>query len=197
VRFEGGEFPGAGLTVIARNDASRQSVSVRTDAQWEFELAPLPGPQLIRVTRLPAGWSLKAVTTGGRDITNYGMDLANGVSDLEIVVSSAMSTLRGAVQVTEGELPADAAIVIFADDPNEWRPAATTMRRVWPSADGHFVVEGLAPGRYNVIAVDHTPSYLEENPAAFLSSIRGRSTPVTLGDRETVEIALTLRGVRQ
>lgn len=198
VTFEGGEFPRSGLTVATRGDPRLPGgSSVQTNERWEFELAGLPSPQLIRVTPLPPGWWLKSVMTGGRDITDYAVDLGAGLSDVEIVVSHAMSTLKGTVRASDGELPPDSAIVIFSDEPNEWRASATTLRRVWPSADGRFQIAGLRPGRYNVIAVDRTPSRVEENPAAFLASVRAQSSPVSIGERETLEVALTLRRYRE
>jgi hypothetical protein len=197
VRFEGGEFPRASLGIATRSDPQRGGTTSRTNDRWEFDLPGLSGPQLIRVTDLPPDWWLKTVTAAGRDITNYAMELGSGLSDVEIVVSREMSVVRGVVRSPDGDVPPDCAVVIFSDNPNEWQPFATTLRRVWPSADGGFVVAGLPSGRYNIVAVTGMPSRVEQHPARVLGSLQGLSSPMVVGDHSSLEVALTVRSYRQ
>jgi hypothetical protein len=68
---------------------------------------------------------------------------------------------------------------------------------VWPANDGHFVIDGLSPGTYKIIAVDRLPSRVEQSPTAFLTAALRQASEVRIGERDTAEIALTLSRVRE
>ena len=70
-------------------------------------------------------------------------------------------------------------------------PTSTTLRRIWPGEDGHYVAEGLRPGTYRVIAVERTPrSFLQCSPAV-LASLATRAMTLTVADQTTVDVKLS------
>jgi hypothetical protein len=65
-------------------------------------------------------------------------------------------------------------------------------RRVWPGDDGRFTVSELRPGRYAVLAVERMPPTFLRSPAAVLNGLLARATIVTVPDRDTVDVRLTM-----
>lgn len=196
VRFEGGDFPGAVLSVYARGvDPFALGSSSTTNAKWGFVLSQPNGSRLLRVSGVPQGWWLKSVTAARRDITNEPVDMTDGLDGVDILVSRRMSTLTGVVEAVNNEpaeLPADTAVLIFSDEPSKWVAASTAVARVWPTEEEKFLADGLPAGPYRVIALDATPTGFLQAAPDVLRSLSARAALVTLGDGETVTVKLPL-----
>jgi hypothetical protein len=200
VRFEGVDTPPSGSIMIAALNERPDSITSRitSDENWAFDFPSLPGTRVLRVSDLPAAWSLKAIVMSGRDITNEAVDMSEGVSDIDIVLTRRMSTMRGVVELpAESGLPADAAVLMFAADPSSWTPFSTMTRRAWPDDDGGFAISELRPGRYAVIAVERTPANFLRSPASVLNALLARAKIVTVPDGETIEVRLTMDSTRE
>ncbi len=184
IRASGG---GGGLTLPG---ASR--VSVRDDGTFTFRA--LMGPNLLRMGSAPAGWMLKSIVLDGRDITDTPYDFKSGqkVTSLDVTVTRQAARLDGAVQDDRGRPVADYAVVAFSTDPARWGAETRFVRAAVPGRDGTFQIGGLPADEYFVIALDSLESG-EETDRERLESWRGKATRVTLADRESKRVDLTLR----
>ena len=105
----------------------------------------------------PVPWAgpVAAVRVGRVDATDgYDFGVARTVTQVEVVVSTTPSGLRG--RVTDGEHAAtpDAVIVGFDDDERKWgRAVVANTFMVRPVEDGTWSVDMLRPGAYRLVAL--------------------------------------------
>jgi protocatechuate 3,4-dioxygenase beta subunit len=114
-----------------------------------FTMRGLHGELLLRSSG--PGMFLKAVTAGGRDITDTPHEFKSG-EQVTLVMTTRASTVEGIVSDGSGKPVTDAAILIFSEDKDTWRMNATRTRRGFVDPTGKFRVAGLLPGRYYAIA---------------------------------------------
>jgi hypothetical protein len=194
----------AGLHVIAHEQeyqlpspgrgapAPGSDIAVREDGR--FTIGSLFGPRLIRLARLPAGFALQRVWLAETDITDTVTDFraTNAPRPMRIILTSRTATLSGEVTDDRGGTPAEARIVIFAEDERLWGLHSRFVRSVTADASGRFAIDGLLPGRYLVSAVP----YLEDDAwtdVDVLRQLRAHAVPLTLGARQEETITLRAR----
>jgi hypothetical protein len=154
---------------------------VRDD--WTFDGWAVPGwRSLLRFTA-PEGWTTSRITGGGRDLTDEPVEFVEDLIDLEVVLTNRVTTVSGFVRDARGNLLRDAAVIVFADDPRKWRPFTRYVRAGVLDQTGRFTIRGLPAGRYLAVALDHLEEGAEGDPE-LLARLRGRGTPITLGDAE-------------
>ena len=99
-----------------------------------FTLENQFGPTLVRADG-PAGWHLKTVLYGGRDVTDQPTEFVAGGGSLQVVLTQRAATLSGIVS-TSANVPCDATVVVFAEDPALWHDRASLTRSVDGERDG-------------------------------------------------------------
>lgn len=165
----------------------------RVGNDGSFTLGGVNGPRLIRITGLPAGWMLKAVTMGAADVTDEPVDFrgTDPVPSIDIVVTDRVTTVNGTV-TSRGQPTRDYSVVVFPEDQTKWTFPTRFVQSARPNQQGLFALRALPPGeRYLAIAID----YLENGEAAdpqFLAQVRSRATAFTLADGESRSLDLTL-----
>jgi hypothetical protein len=161
-------------------------------ADWSVVWRGQTGPRLIRATRLPSGWWLKAVLQGTTDITDTPIALAHGqtIPDLTIVLDGHPTTLAGSV-VGATAVVHDYTLIVFAEDPARWGSETRFVRAVRPDLEGRFSISALPPNRYLVAAVDYVEDGQWFDPE-YLESLRPVATRLTLepGQKATIELRL-------
>jgi hypothetical protein len=172
---------------------SREIVA-KMDEQFRFYASDFFGPQLLRVTDLPQGWVVKAITLAGNDITDVPTVFKQEHDgQLRVVLSSKPSTLEGTIR-GDGISPAgDATVYVFGEDREGWRMSSPRTHKNDAGADGKFRVAGLAAGRYYAIAVAREGFRPVANPGeAFFDLLSKEATPFVIGDdeRRTLELRL-------
>jgi hypothetical protein len=190
-------FRTAGVRVLLEAPVGRVIPTVRLvgpELDWSFKTTGLAGPYLFRLLGLPDGWRLASVKLGERDITDAPWDVPGGARDfggLKLVVTRNSASIAGAVVDRDGRPAPSATIVAFADDDTLWMPGTRFTRALRPGRDGQFVIKGLPPGTYRVIARDAIEEGQWED-RAFLEEARDQAVRVVLGDGAAERIALTL-----
>jgi hypothetical protein len=178
----------------------RSGVAVRTvetiatiDDDRRFRAQDVFGPHLVRVG-LPSGWTVRAVLLRGQDITDVPTAFRAEESDqLQIVISSRVSTLEGAVRAEGTSPPGEATVYVFGEDRGAWRMSSPRTHKSDAGDDGKFSVSGLAAGRYYAIAVAREGFRPVANPGeAFFELLSREATPFVIGDdeRRTLELRL-------
>ena len=159
-----------------------------------FQGTDLFGPRLVRVSGLPSGWAVKAVLLNGADITDVPTVFTKEHDgQLQVVLSSRLSTLEGDVRDESGKTADDAMVFVFPEDRRSWLLASPRMVFSDIRPDGRFRVGGLVGGRYFAIAVAREgfrmPQSLRE---PFFELLSREATPFVIGDdeRRTVELRL-------
>lgn len=166
-------------------------------AEGTFEIRGLAGHRLFRVANVPAGWTLKAVTLNGQDITDAGLEIkgSESISGLEVVLTNKLSHVTGSVK--SGTEPAqDYTVVIFSDDPQKWvLPQPRHIFSARPSQDGTFEVRNLPAGSYYAVALEYIAQGDWFDPDV-LERLKGRATRFTLdeGRTETLDLLLESGG---
>ncbi len=136
---------------------------------------PLQGLALLRVERdgiaQPAGIEIK----DGEQVTG-----------VRLVVSYGNGKIRGVIKIENGELPSNARFAVWFTNPDDDPTRGHRITQTSPEVDsrGHFLVEGLAPGTYQI------------NAGIFIPGARTRPPSVTkqvnVVDGAVTEITLTL-----
>lgn len=116
---------------------------------------------------------------------------AQNLTGIEILLSDRATTLAGTVQ-DERERPiGDYTVVAFATDSAKWGYRTRFVRWARPDQNGKFLIKGLPPGAYKVVAVEYLEPGEETDPAR-LENWRTTGSSVTLDDGEARSIALRL-----
>jgi hypothetical protein len=166
-----------------------------------FVLTGISGQRRLQVPRTPAGWTLKEIRARGVDITDRPLEFgtaAQSLDDVEVVLTDRLTLVGGRVSDRDGRAAPGATVILFSPFRDRWYARSRFMRSALVNTDGAFTVEGLAPGTYYAAAVARLPtggSDAWQDPA-FLESISGPSSRVTLGENDRASLNLTLLDAR-
>ena len=199
VVFDGGAPPGfqpSAMMVVGMADSPMGMMfggqgRVRDD--WTFELKGLVGRRTIRPVSTPPNWSLKSVMLDDQDVTDAPMDFKPGdrVTGLEITLSQQMPSISGTVRGERDQPAPDYVVVAFSPDTQKWGHQSRYVRSARPDQSGKFVLNGLPPADYLLIALDYLEPGEEGDPEV-LEKLRRGATTVTLADGETKTVSLKL-----
>src|SRR5262249_30693022 len=103
----------------------------------------------VDVTGMPAGYFLKAVQVGGREMPDALLDLSSGPGRIDIILSPNAGTITGQVQNSRGDGASSIQVTVS--------PANGSLRRdmnksVTTDANGSFTLSGLPQGDYKLFA---------------------------------------------
>ena len=172
---------------------SREIVAT-IDDQFRFSASEFYGPQLVRVTDLPEGWVVKAITLAGADITDVPTVFKQEHDgQLRVVLSSKPSTLEGTIRADGTSPPRDATVYVFAENRDAWRMSSPRTHKSDTVENGKFSLGGLTAGRYYAIAVAREGFRPVANPGeAFFDLLSQEATPFVIGDGERRTLDLRL-----
>ena len=196
------EFERIGIVIEAldgRTAGFDFEMTGEVDKNGKLETVGLPpGRYLVKVPRVPEGWSLDAVMFAGRDVSDQPLEVGRAAIDgLTIRLTNRPTVLAGSVAAppgTKNDL-SHAIVLAFPTDRAAWRDYGSTPRRLQSggvSGEGTYEMRGLPPGEYYVIAVRDDFVRTWQSPA-FLESVSTLATRVTItrGDRTAQSLTLT------
>jgi hypothetical protein len=162
------------------------------DESGRFEIRGVNGSVVFRA-RTSMGWSVKAVTLNGIDVTDLPFDAKPGmtVTGMEVVLSNQQTRLTGIVHDSRGNPIKDYALVIF---PNEIRPgtiATRFIKSVRPDQEGRYETRGLPAGTYLAAVVESLEQGAEWDPV-FRRQIRDRAQRFSLSEGQNLSLDLQL-----
>jgi hypothetical protein len=82
--------------------------------------------------------------------------------------------------------------VVFSEDARRWGARSRFIRTVEANAAGRYVVTGLLPGKYLVVAVDALDDGAWEDPDV-LARLQSGAAPVTIAGTERLTLDVRLR----
>jgi len=176
---------------------------------FTFELKVVPGPTALRANvtgQLPAAatgpapagtsrpvWVVKSIRANGTDITDNGVEVgAQGLTGVEIELTSRLSELSGTVADGRGNVVKDYAVVVFAQDRARWTAAVNRYSSLArPGDDGGYKISTLPPGQYYAIALDRVDPIGWQDPDFLEGLSRQASTfSLTQGEMRTLDLRL-------
>ena len=159
----------------------------RVDKDGRFTITGVQaGMHLIRPGGQLRGWTLKAVTIDGRDVTDTPVEFRNGqlLERVELALTDKTNEINGTLTTDQGTPVTEYTVLAFSTDSAFWQPQSRHIATARPDQTGHFRIRGLPAGGYYLATVDpaqqgewYEPAYLEEH--------RIGAASVTLGDGDT------------
>jgi hypothetical protein len=128
----------------------------QVDAKGEFTSASIAaGRYLVSVLGVPAGWSLKSVTAGSRDLSDLPFEIAGSdIDGIVVTLTDEPSELTGTIRSSQGAPDPDAAALVFPADTALWTlMVPRRMRLARPDRAGKYSLKDLPPGDYLAVAV--------------------------------------------
>ena len=160
-------------------------------------LKQLGGPVLLRPilgdpTR--AGWFLKGIFLGTRDITDTPVEFtAADAKRVRLVLTNGGGTVAGTISDEKGAPVRDQAVVLFPVDRSRWTMESTGVLSGRSDKDGRYMIRGVRAGQYRIAAIDRAGlSRLYTDRASLLESLFDAATPVTVGEDEQRQVDLRL-----
>lgn len=138
-------------------------------------------------------WWSGPVLLDGQDVTDVPTDFSKAHGELEVVFTQRPTGVFGIVVEDATQLPAEnASVVIFADDPSQRQPWASSAQLIHTDSEGRFW-ETMSPGRY--LAVAFADGTFSSRAEAFrdLSAFEKLATSFTIDpERRGARVHLTL-----
>jgi hypothetical protein len=174
------------LKIAFRRPQGGLEIAATMDDEWRFFGSDVFGPLLVRVSSLPRGWIVKAITLGGSDITDIPTVFTRQHDGhLQIVLSSKPSTLEGHVRSDQQGQTPEATVYVFSENRASWSLSSPRTVSSDVGDDGRFSVSGLAGGRYLAVAVAREGFRRPSRPGvAFFEVLSKEATPFVIGDDE-------------
>ena len=132
----------------------------------------------------PKGFNIARIEHDGQEMSwVHGVDMKDGeqLTGLRVVLAYGNATLRGVVNVENGELPPGARIYVRLTRPGE---KLSNLRTPQVDARGHFLIEGLPAGTYEVHA--------SVVPGPQTQPARLAMREVSVQDGATTDVTLTI-----
>lgn len=133
---------------------------------------------------------VSSVTCGGKDLLREPLVVAEGSDPqaIQVVVRDDGASLTGSVQIGNGDI----AQVLMIDEDQGGAPP----RPLFVNGSGSFHVQGLAPGRYDILAFDRLDG-IEYRNREVLAEYLAHAAHLTLSPDEQAKVTLDLIRTKQ
>jgi protocatechuate 3,4-dioxygenase beta subunit len=179
-----------GLFPTANGGAANSGTSV-VDPSGAFTITGIT-PGRFRVTATlpntaasgPPAWTLRSVTSGGRDLTDLPIDIAPGdAPSLTVTFTDQLAELSGTLTDAGGQPAADYFVIALPADRRYWLLQSRRIVSARPDVRGHFMFRALPPGDYLIAATTDLVQRDLSDPTA-LSELAAQSTAVRIAAGE-------------
>jgi carboxypeptidase family protein len=192
---DGATVPTTGLQISMQSLAGAlrgNGPPAQVSSAGAFDIAGLAGSYVLRVDRVPDGWTVKSITVSGKDASDLPIEV-RGADQLvaRVVLTNRINELTGTVRAG-GQLATNASVVVFPDNLAQWSFPSRRVRSTRVDTTGLFRIRSVPAGqRYLAVAVDYLEQGEFQDPE-FLQRMKARATEITLGETETKNIELTM-----
>jgi hypothetical protein len=160
-------------------------------ADGSFEMKNVPGGNYQLVIGAQSNelrdYYTKSVLQGGKDVADSGFAV-NGDASLDVVVSAKGATIEGNVVDSKGAPAAYSMLAVVPSSgerarPDSYQQASTDER-------GHFVVQGMNPGSYVVLAFEEMQESVKQPDFLKKYAGKGEKVEVEEGARKIVTVKM-------
>lgn len=174
------------------------TASTRIEPDWRFTRDGIfPATFRVTATVIGAGaadWTLKSVTTGGRDVTDRPIDIRPDTAPSFVVTFTDQTTeLSGSLLDPSGRPSTDHFVVVIPADREYWLPASRRIASTRPDVNGRYVFRTLPPGEYRLAATTDLVNQDLQQVAA-LEALAAQSLAVTIGAGEKKIVDIRVAG---
>lgn len=171
--------------------------NARVEKNGQFVLDGIPaGAHVIRPVNPPRGWALKSIVVDGRDVTDAPIDFrpSQRISGAVVTFTNQLTQIVGTVADDSGRPLTEYTLLAFPTDTTLWRPLSRQIMTTRPDQNGRYMIRGLPPGDYYLVAVDPTEAGEWFEPA-FLDQQRTNAVRLSLsdGDQKTQDFRVGAR----
>jgi hypothetical protein len=162
-----------------------------------LEAKLIPGRYFVRVGSIPPGWAIRSMTAGGQNLLDEPLELLESTDAyIAVTLTDRVTEVIGSVRDARMRSAAGATIIVFpasASNDGAWGPHRVKETRA--STGGVFVVRGLPPGDYFIVAIDDAEAEGWQDPRV-IKTLRALATRVSLRDQESRTLQLRLSKLR-
>lgn len=198
VEMEGANPDRIRITIEPARPGLSLSAALRVTPDGDFAASNVvPGEYFIRVGALPPGWFLKSITAGGRDVMDDPIDVGESGASVAVTLTTRGTEIIGSVRDARMQATAGAAVIILpvtARGDAVWTPNRTRETRT--STNGVFIVSGLPPGDYLIVAIDDAAAEGWQD-SRVLATLRTLATRIRLRDAESRTLQLRMSAFRR
>ncbi|MCC7043993.1 MAG: carboxypeptidase regulatory-like domain-containing protein [Acidobacteria bacterium] len=195
------ELARGGITLIrADGQMSGPTLPARLEPNGTFRTSQYrTGPYTLSASVPSAGWYLRSVRIGGREMIDHRVDLTSDLTDVVFTFGDALGELAGTARPAGGPASeVSGSVVLFPADYREWITTGMgtrRARRVDVAANGTFEIHNLLPGDYLAAAVtSDSPADLQD--PAVIDALARIATPVSVPDGQRASLSLSITRVR-
>ncbi len=185
LRVEGPALaPAAGFKIQVLPYEMRPTIEAQVAANGSFTLPQVTsGEWFLRIDELPPGAFFKSVRLGDKEFRYQRLPIAPGSPQpLHIVVSTNTAQIHGAVDGKAG---------ILLVPSGEFHSEETLYFSATTDSDGKFSLNGIAPGKYNVFALEKTSADDFKTPEA-ADQLDPAGEEIDLAEGASLEVHPTL-----
>lgn len=170
---------------------------VHADGSFEWRNVP-PGRYFLQLAGDGGGsdWFLKSVVAGNRESRDAGLTVSGGAAILDVIASTEAAVVDGVVVNARGEPVANAVVVAVPEA--RLRSRIDRFRKTVSDQSGRFVLRGVTPGAYTLLAWESVDGDDYYNPD-FLKGYeeQGKALSVSEGDHTRVQLKVASGGEEQ
>lgn len=142
------------------------------------------------VRGLPPGTFVLRVSQGGRDVLKEDLNVENGATRVDVVISPGASVLKGKVVDARGQPAHNALVALVPEGPLRQRvDYYGAFESTRTDQNGAFDLHGITPGSYQVYAWANAPAAGFRSDE-FMKPFAGKGSPVKLGLHGTLRVEL-------
>jgi len=170
------------------------------DRDGLFKTGPYPsGKYAINVVGVPAPWTPRSATLGGRDVLRQSLELRDAdLADLVITYTDKQTQMTGLVRGDAGPAPPGTAVLLFPQDYRTWIANGMSqrlMRDVTTGSNGAYSMRGLLAGDYLVAA--YGADAPADQDSAFFETLARVATRVSIVEGESKSQDLKVVAVKR
>jgi hypothetical protein len=174
-----GEPPPKQLFLALRNSRQQVVANRAVDAAGEITFENIsPGKYAVLAGSSAKPYSVARVSSQGIDITGHDVNIPPGASlDLTVFLAGGVVTIEGVV--TRGDRPAAGIMVALV--PKDPQSHQEMFRRDQSDFDGTFLLRGVIPGSYTIVAVEDAWGFEWQQPGVLARYVQ-RGQNLTIGE---------------
>ena len=186
------------LSGFSMGDGFSHLAHVAADGSFEWKSVP-PGNYYVQLTGdggTNGDLFLKSAAAGSRDVGEAGISVSGGAVTIDVVASANGGIADGVVVDSKGEPVANAVVVAVPE--TRLRGHVEHYRKTVSDQSGRFILHGVPPGEYTVLAWESVDGDAYYNPD-FLKKYEGQGSTVRVseGDRKSLGVEVIPDGEQQ